>query len=400
MLPDPARPLLSRRKLQLAAIGMALIALLVVVTGIATRSSQAAQLRERTDAMAVPTVAVVAPAQAGGAATLDLPGRIEAHARAPIYARVSGYLKSWNVDIGARVKTGQLLAEIETPDLDQQLLQAQAELASASANAALATSTAKRWQSLLGTDAVSRQEAEEKAGDMANKQSVVNALQANVQRFQAMKKFTRIVAPFDGVVTARSTDVGSLIGVGGAPGSELFVVSDKRQLRVYVSLPQNYVLAIRQGSKARLSVPENPGKFHAATVQSMSQAINSSGSMLIQLAVDNPRAELLPGGFANVSFDLPRSVGTLSVAPSALIFGKDGLRVATVDANDKVLLKPVTVLRDLGAVVEIASGLLPTDRVIESPPDGIGNADLVRVAAAPVKTAPLAGAGKPERVKP
>ena len=400
MSPDPARPLLSRRKLQLAAIGMALIALLVVVTGISTRSSQAAQLLERTDAMAVPTVAVVAPAQAGGAATLDLPGRIEAHSRAPIYARVSGYLKNWNVDIGARVKTGQLLAEIETPDLDQQLLQAQAELASASANAALATSTAKRWQSLLGTDAVSHQEAEEKAGDMANKQSVVNALQANVQRFQAMKKFTRIVAPFDGVVTARSTDVGSLIGVGGAPGSELFVVSDTLQLRVYVSLPQNYVMAIRQGSKARLSVPENPGKFHAATVQSMSQAINSSGSMLIQLAVDNPRAELLPGGFANVSFDLPRTAGTLSVAPSALIFGKDGLRVATVDANDRVLLKPVTVLRDLGAVVEIASGLLPTDRVIESPPDGIGNADLVRVAAAPVKTAPLADAGKPERAKP
>ena len=395
MSPDPVVPALSRRKLQVAALSLALVAVLVVVAGIATRSSQAAQLRERTEAMAVPTVAVLAPAQVGGSATLDLPGRIEAHARAPIYARVSGYLKSWKVDIGGKVKSGQLLAEIETPDLDQQLLQAQAELASASANAALATSTAKRWQSLLGTDAVSRQEADEKAGDMATKQSVVTALQANVQRFQALKKFTRIVAPFDGVVTSRSTDVGSLISVGGAPGSELFVVSDTRQLRVYVSLPQNYVSLVRPGSKARVSVPENPGKFHAATVQSTSQAINSSGSMLIQLSADNARAELLPGGFATVSFDLPRAAGTLSVPPSALIFGKDGLRVATVQADNTVRLKPVTVLRDLGAVVEIASGLSAGDRVIESPPDGVADGELVRVAAAAAKAAPLAQAGKP-----
>ena len=394
MSPDPSPPALSRRKLQVAAIVLALCAALVVAFGIATRSSQAAQLRERTEAMAVPTVAVIAPAQAGGSATLELPGRIEAQARAPIYARVSGYLKSWSADIGARVKAGQLLAEIETPDLDQQLLQAQAELASASANAALAASTAKRWQSLLATDAVSRQEADEKAGDMATKQSVVNALQANVQRFQALKKFTRIVAPFDGVVTARSTDVGALISVGGAPGSELFVVSDTSQLRVYVSLPQNYVSAVRAGSKARLSVPENPGKFHPATVRSTSQAINSGGGMLVQLAADNAGAQLLPGGFANVSFDLPRAAGTLSVPPSALIFGKDGLRVATVQADDKVLLKQVTVLRDLGAVVEIATGLSATDRVIESPSDGLANGDPVRVAAA-AKAAPPPQAGKP-----
>lgn len=400
MSPDPAGPSVSRRNLQVTAIAMAVIAGIVVIGGIATRHSEAARLRERADALAVPTVAVIAPALAGGYATLDLPGRIEAHARAPIYARVSGYLKSWNVDIGAKVKAGQLLAEIETPDLDQQLLQAQAELASANANAALATTTAKRWKSLLATDAVSRQEAEEKAGDMATKQSVVNALQANVERFQAMKRFTRIVAPFDGVVTARSTDVGSLINVGGAPGSELFVVSDTKKLRVYVSLPQSYVSAVKQGTKARLSVPENPGKFYSATVQSLSQAINTgSGSMLIQLAADNASAELLPGGFANVSFDLPRAAGTLSIPPSALMFGKDGLRVATVGADSTVLLKPVTVFRDLGAIVELASGLLAADKVIESPPDGIGNGDRVRAAAVEAKTAPVGNLGKRERGK-
>lgn len=389
MSPDSARPSVSRRKLQMAAIALALIAALVVAGGLATRSSQAALLRERADAQTVPTVVVIAPAQGGASATLELPGRIEAHARAPIYARVSGYLKDWKVDIGGTVKAGQLLAEIETPDLDQQLLQAQAELASARANAALAASTAKRWQALLASDSVSRQEAEEKTGDLATKQSVVNALQANVERFQALKRFTRIVAPFDGVVTARATDVGALINVGGAPGSELFVVSDTKKLRVYVSLPQNYVSAVRQGSKARLSVPENPGKSYAATVQSLSQAINTgSGSMLIQLTVDNARADLLPGGFANVSLELPRATGTLSVPPSALINGKDGLRVAVVGADSRVVLKQVTVARDLGSVIELASGLSANDRVIESPPDGIADGDTVRVATANAK-APL-----------
>ena len=386
MSPDPVRPAVSYRKLQLIAAVLALLAVWVVVAGITTRQSEAAQLRERADAQAVVTVAVITPSRTGTSATLELPGRIEAFARAPIYARVSGYLKSWHVDIGGRVKTGQLLAEIETPDLDQQLLQAQAELASAKANAALATTTAKRWQALLANDAVSRQEAEEKTGDLTTKQSVVNALQANLDRFQALKRFTRIVAPFDGVVTARSTDVGALINVGGTPGSELFVVSDVRKLRVYVSLPQNYVSTIRQGSKARLTVPENPTKSHAATVQSLSQAINAaSGSMLIQLAANNANGELLPGGFAHVSFDLPKAAGALSIPPSALIFNKSGLRVSTVGADGKVQLKTVTVARDLGSVIEIATGLSADDRVIESPPDGISDGDTVRVASAEPK---------------
>ena len=394
--PPSAPSSFSRGKLRLLFGLIAVIAIVVVGGGLAIRTSDAARLRERADTQSVPTVSVISPGSASIAASLDLPGRLEAYARAPIYARVSGYLKSWKVDIGTPVKAGQLLAEIETPDLDQQLLQARADLASAKANATLAGTTARRWQSLVSADAVSRQEAEEKAGDLTTKTSVANAMQANVDRYVAMKAFTRIVAPFDGTVTARNTDVGALIN-GGGSGQELFVVSDTRKLRVYVGVPQNYVSVIRRGTKARITVPEHPGKAFAATVESSSGAVNvASGSMLIQLAVDNADSELLPGGFANVSLDLPRDTKALNVPPGALIFGKAGLRVAIVGADNRVTLKPVTIARDMGKVVELASGIEPGDRVIESPPDSIANGDVVRVATADAKT----GAGTPgaERV--
>jgi RND family efflux transporter MFP subunit len=388
MSPETAAPALSRRKLHIAAIALVLLATVVVVTGIAMRTSDAARLRERAEAQSVPTVVVIAPGKAAQGSTLDLPGRIEAYSRAPIYARVSGYLKSWKADIGAPVKSGQLLAEIETPDLDQQLLQARADLASAKANAELAGTTAKRWQSLLASDSVSKQEVEEKTGDYTTKQSMVNAAQANVDRYVAMKSFARIVAPFDGIVTSRSTDVGALINAGGGVGQELFVVSNTKKLRVYVTVPQTYVAMIQRGTKARLSVPERPGKSYTATVESSSQAVNvASGGMLIQLAVDNEKAELLPGGFANVSLELPRDAGALSVPPSALIFDRAGLRVATVDANSRIVLKTVTIARDLGKVIELGSGLTPDDQMIESPPDGALDGDVVRIAAAEAKAA-------------
>ena len=396
MSPDSAAPALSRRTLGIVATAIAVIAVVVVVIGVATRTSDAARLRERADALAVPTVRVITPGKAGTGTTLDLPGRLEAYSRAPIYARVSGYLKSWKVDIGTPVKAGQLLAEIETPDLDQQLLQARADLASAQANAALAGTTAKRWQSLLASDSVSRQEVEEKAGDFTTKGSMVNAAQANVDRYLAMKSFARIVAPFDGFVTARSTDVGALINAGGGAGQELFVVSDTKKLRVYVSVPQNYVALIKRGTKARMSVPERPEKFYAATVESSAQAVNiASGGMLIQLAVDNANAELLPGGFARISLELARDVGALNVPPSALIFDKTGLRVATVDANNRVVLKTVTIARDFGKFIELASGLAADDRVIENPPDGTVDGDPVRIADA----AAPAASGSGERGK-
>ena len=398
MSPDPAHPApstFSRRTLRLGGLAILIVALVVVGAGIAMRTSDAARLTDRADQQSVPTVVLISPGNAVAAATLDLPARLEAYSRAPIYARISGYLKSWKVDIGAPVKAGQLLAEIETPDLDQQLLQARADLASSKANASLAGTTAKRWQSLVAADAVSRQEADEKAGDLVTKQSVVNASQANVDRYVAMKAFTRIVAPFDGIVTARSTDVGALINAGGGAGQELFVVSDVRKLRVYVGVPQNYASVIRRGTKARLTVPEHPGKTYAATVESSAQAVNAaSGTMLVQLAVDNAESELLPGSFANVSLDLPANAGALSIPPGALIVGKSGLRVATVGTDNKVVLKPVTIARDLGKVIELSSGIVAGDRVVESPPDSIANGDVVRVAKAEAPAASGERGGK------
>jgi RND family efflux transporter MFP subunit len=327
--------------------------------------------------------------------TLDLPGRFEAYARAPIYARVSGYLKSWKVDIGAQVKTGQLLGEIETPDLDQQLLQARADLASAQANVELASTTARRWQAMLKTDSVSRQEVDDKTGDFASKEALFKAAQANVDRLVATKGFARIVAPFDGTVTARETDTGALINAGGGSGPALFEVSDTRKLRLYVNVPQNYVASVKPGTKADIRVPEHAGKTYTATVESTSRSVDvASGTTLIQLAVDNANGELLPGGFANVSLHLPGNVATLSIPASALIFDQAGLRVATVGADNKALLKPVTIARDLGKTIELGSGITAADRVIESPPDGIAAGDLVHVVEASQKQASASTANK------
>ncbi len=381
MPPDFAAPAVSHRKLAITGIVLALLAAGVAALGIATRAAETSRLQARAAAQAVPTVAVVVPGNSGDASALELPGRLEAYSRASIYARVSGYLKSWRADIGAKVSAGELLAEIETPDLDQQLLQARADLASAQAGAALAGTTARRWQAMLSSDSVSRQEVEEKVGDFTTKQAMVNASQANVDRVQAMKGFTRIVAPFDGIITARNTDLGALINAGGGTGPELFAVSDTRRLRVYVSVPQRYASIVKVGAKAKISVPEHPQKTYTATVKSSSRAVNAgSGSMLIQLTVDNAAGELLPGGFANVSLELPHSAGGLSIPPGALIFDKSGLRVATVGADDKVLLKKVTIYRDLGKVIELSSGITAEDRLIDSPPDGIADGDLVRIA--------------------
>jgi RND family efflux transporter MFP subunit len=371
----------SNSRQKLFGISLTVIAAALVVAGLASRHLQAEQLKDGAADHSVPTVALLTATDIK-ATPLQLPARIEPWARAPIYARVSGYLKSWKLDIGAPVKAGQLLAEIETPDLDQQLLQAKAELVTARSNLALSTSTAQRWKSLLASDAVSKQEADEKAGDLAAKQSVVAALQANVDRVQALQRYTRLTAPFDGVVTARNTDIGALINVGGAPGSELFVVSDVRKLRVYVNVPQRQVALVKPGSTVKISVPERPGKSYNAVVQSQAQSIApGSGTMLVQLAADNAAGELLPGGFATVSFETTADASRMTLPPAALMFSKNGVHVATVTRDNRVLLKKVTIARDFGNVIELDSGLDRADRVIESPPDGIANGDLVRVAA-------------------
>ena len=381
--------------MRLAGIVAAVIVIIIVVAGLSLRASDNERLRNWTDEQAIPSVVILKPGKQGDTPTLDLPGRLEAYSRASLYARVSGYLKSWKVDIGTPVKAGQLLAEIEAPDLDQQLLQGKADLASARVNASLAEITAARWQLLVKQNYVSKQAADEKTGDFMAKQALANSAQANLDRLQALKNFTRIVAPFDGLVTARRTDIGALINAGSGVGQELFEVSRTDTLRVYVNVPQTYVPSIPPGTKARITVPERPGKVYAAAVASSAQAVNiASGATLMQILVDNANGELLPGAFANISFDLPHNFEVLSIPASALMFDKAGLRVATVGPDSRVILKAVTIMRDLGKLIELSSGLAPDDRVIETPPDGIAEGDLVRIADTPKKASGAEGSSE------
>jgi RND family efflux transporter MFP subunit len=375
-----------RRGLRLTGIVFAIAAIVIVATGLYSRASGNARLREWTDAQAIPIVAVAPPASGANAGALELPGRLEAYSRAPIYARVSGYLKSWKYDIGARVKAGQVLAEIETPDLDQQLQQARADLNTAQANEKLAEVTAERWQKILKSNAVSKQDVDEKVSDLAAKRAAVASAKANVDRYVAMKGFTHIVAPFEGVVTARNTDVGALINAGTAAGLELFVISDTHKLRAYVNVPQVYVRNVQPGTKAELTVPEHPEKSYAATIETSSQAVTAaSGTTLMQLVVDNSADELLPGSYANARLQLPSNAEALSIPASALIFDAKGLSVAIVGADNRVAVKTVTIARDLGSKIEIASGLGANDRVIQNPPDGIATGAEVRIAGSTAK---------------
>jgi RND family efflux transporter MFP subunit len=361
----------------------AAVAVIVVLMGITTRKSADAKLGEWTEEQAVPVVAAAKPDTHGQRTTLDLPGRLEAFSQAQIYARVSGYIKDWKADIGTPVKSGDLLAEIDAPDLDQQIMQAEAGLASAQANSKLSSATLQRGQQLIPSGAVSKQDLDQRAADAANKDGLVRSAQANLDRLRVLEKYKQITAPFDGLVTTRNTDVGALInaGSGGAP---LFVVSDTSKLRVYVNVPQSYVPSIRVGTKANLTVPEYPGRTFSAIVEASAQAVDvASGTTRMLLVVDNASGEMMTGAFTNVSFVLPHPAVAINVPASALIFDQSGLQVATVGADSKVVLKKVTITRDLGKQVEIGSGLSADDNVIESPPDGVASGDPVRIAGAP-----------------
>lgn len=378
--PDKPTERLTVQKLRLPGIIFLILVVGVVAFGVGIRSAQGSRLKDLTEAQAVPNVAVVAPSRVENQTGFDLPGRLEAFIRAPIYARVPGYLKSWKHDIGSKVKAGELLAEIDTPDLDQQLMQARAALAAAQANAKLSEISAKRWQSLSETDAVSKQDVDQRNFTYDANLAQVKAAEANVDRLVAEEGFKRLTAPFEGVVTARETDIGQLINVGSAGGVELFVVSDTAKLRAYVNVPQNYVPNVPAGTKAIIRVPEHPDKTYYGTVEASAGAVvPSSGTTLMQIIVENASGELMPGGYASIHLQAPTMANAMSVPSSALIFDAKGLSVATVDGNNKVRLKPVTLNRDLGAVVEIATGLLANDQVIENPPDGIANGDVVHL---------------------
>ena len=376
------RSLLAHR-LRLGGGIFVLVAIAVVAYGMGSRVAQDSRLRDITEEQSVPTVALVAPHPVEDDEGLELPGRLQAYITAPIYARVPGYLKSWTHDIGSRVTAGELLAEIDTPDLDQQLQQARADLSVAQANAKLAQISAQRWQSLAGTDAVAKQDVDTRNFTLNANVAQVKAAQANVDRLVAEEGFKHLVAPFDGIVTARETDIGALINVGAAGGAQLFVVSATNKLRVYVNVPQNYVPSVPPGTKATIRVPEHPDKTYDGTVEASAQAVDpASGTTLMQLIVDNSSGEMMPGDYASIRLQIAPA-NALSVPSSALIFDARGLSIATVNANNRVVVKPVTIERDLGSTIEIASGLTPNDRVIENPPDGVSNGAQVNVSSSP-----------------
>jgi RND family efflux transporter MFP subunit len=391
---SPASPAsVSRRALWIAGVTLATLAGFVIVMGLTTRRQADAKLSEWTEAQAVPVVAVALPDTHGRKSAFTLPGRLEANTQAQIFARVSGYLKEWKSDIGASVKAGDLLAEIDAPDLDQQIMQAQAELSAAQANANLAQTTLQRGQQLINSGAVSKQDLDQRAADASNKQGLVKSAQANLDRLKVLEKYKRITAPFDGLVTARNTDLGALINAGAGGGPPLFVVSETRKLRVYVNVPQNYVPQIKMGAKAQLTAPEYANRTFQATVGASAQSVDvASGTTRMQLDLDNNTGELMPGGYANVRLGLQRDGVPLSIPASALIFNQNGLRVATVGPDDKIQFKTVTIARDLGRTIELASGLTLEDRVVVTPPDDIADGDQVRVAGSTAKAA------KPEKV--
>ena len=377
------RPPVSTGRLKLVALAAGCAAVVIVVAGVLDRVHATQALAAWTQTQSIPTVTLAKLTAQSGGSNLDLPGTVQAFASAPIHARTSGYLKKWYTDIGAHVRQGQLMAEIDTPELDQQLLQAKADLATAVANQKLSQSTATRWAGLVAKDAVSKQEADEKNGDLAAKTALVNAAEANVRRLEAMAAFKRILAPFDGVVTQRSTDVGALISVGGGADAPLFTVADVHRLRIYVRVPQSYSAAIKPGLSASLTVPEYPGRTFPATMVNNSGAVSDqSGTVLVEFQNDNPDGLLKPGEYAQVSLKLPAGGSTVLVPASALMFKHEGMVVAAVDPHNHVVMKPLTIARDLGTAVEATAGVALTDRVIDSPPDSIANGDLVRIAGA------------------
>lgn len=369
------------RRLKLVGIVALCVAVLVVAIGLIGRVIADQNVAVWTDAQALPTVKVINLAADTGRGALVLPGDVEAFNSAPIYARVSGYLKQWYVDIGTKVKARQLLATIDVPDQDQQLAQAKADLATAVANENLSAITAKRWNALLKENAVAPQDVDEKNGDLAAKVAATASAKANVDRLQDLETFKNITAPFDGVVTSRSTDIGALIVVGAPGQTPLFTVADENKLRIYVRVPQNYAWEIKPGMTATFNVPERPGETFTAAIAATADAVDvTTGTLLVQLQIDNSDRKLKPGDYAQVHFSLPVAAHTIQVPASALMFRDSGMQVATVGANDRVVIKPITIARDFGTAVQIASGLSTTDRVIDNPPDSLRQGDAVRVA--------------------
>ena len=362
---------------------LALVALLALLAWVVVSRVRAhASLAETTAAQSLINVAVTTPQPPGDATLLTLPATVQANLEAPIYARTNGYLKRWLVDIGAQVARGQLLAEIDAPEIDQQRRQAEADVATAQANRNFASITAERWRGLRDSGSISRQDADEKTSLAASSDAQLHSAQANLQRLRELAAFKQIVAPFAGVVTARNADVGQLISAGSSSGPELFRIADVQRLRVYVHVPQSYAPLLQANQIAAVRFPDRPGASYPARLESTSKSLDpGSRTMLAQLIIDNARHELLPGAYAEVDFRLPAETAShrFRLPANTLLFRSEGVQVATVDAQGRVAIKQVTIGRDYGADVEVVDGLQVSDQVIVNPQDSLTDRSAVRV---------------------
>jgi RND family efflux transporter MFP subunit len=384
MSSQPVKSPRQRRLLLVVGIVALAAAGAVAANGLVSRARGKQDLVQWTNAQAVPTVALAELAHGAAEQSLTLPGNIQPYYKAAIYARVNGYLTSWSEDIGAHVKAGQTLATIDAPDLDQQLAQAKATLASVQANEQIANITAKRNDILVKKQVVAQQMADQTSADATAKEAVVDANEANVKQLEAMQSFKNVVAPFDGVVTQRNTDVGALINAGSTAGQELFEVSDLHRVRIYVQVPQAFSAALRPGLKATFEMPQYPGRKFDATLVTTSNAMNAtSRSLLVELQADNPDGTLLGGTYCRVDFQIPGDPNMVRIPATALMPVNRGVQVAVLGDDNKVALKSIQLGRDFGDSVEVTAGLAPQDRVIDSPPETVQAGDTVQLAAAP-----------------
>ena len=372
----------SKRSLLTAATGAVLLAAIVVGYGFIDRAQSKQEVAQWTNAQAVPTVALAQPLPSSANQTLTLPGNIQPLNKAAILARVNGYVKSWDHNIGSSVKAGQVLATIDAPDLDQQLSQAKATLASVRANLQIASLTADRNNILLQKQIVAQQLADQTTADAKAKEAVVDANEANVRQLEAMQSFKTLTAPFDGVVTARNVELGQLINSGGS-GQPLFEVSDLHRVRIFVQVPQAFSAGLVPGLKATLEMPQYPGVQFDATLTHISRAISpTSHSMQVELQADNAEGKFFAGSYCNVHLEVPADANLVRIPSTALVTSNQGTQVTTLDSNNKVVLKKVQLGRDFGDSVEVLAGLSPSDRIINNPPETLTAGDTVRVAAA------------------
>ncbi|HET6956622.1 MAG TPA: efflux RND transporter periplasmic adaptor subunit [Vicinamibacterales bacterium] len=374
---------MSNRRSRGPLVGAALLivaAIAVAFWGISTRARALSVVTTETRELAVPIVAVITAEKGAPQQDIVLPGTMQAFTDAAIYARTNGYLRKWYADIGSRVRTGQVLADIDSPEVEQQLEQARADLATADANARLAQSTAERYRDLIKTDSVSKQDLDNANGSLEAKLTAVNSAKANVRRLEQLHGFGQVTAPFDGVVTARNTDVGALID-SGSNAKELFHVAAVHRLRVFVNVPEIYSRAAQTGMKADLTLAEFPGRAFTGTLARTAQSIDTaSRTLLTEIDVENAKGELLPGSYAEVHLKLPGAQSTYKLPVNAIIFRTEGVRVAVVGEDGKVILQPVTIGRDYGDSLEVVSGLSGRERIIVNAPDSIEAGQAVRVA--------------------